>query len=134
MSAKFNTLFGGKKITIQFRPPEGEETVKTEEFFVRQLQIENYPDVMPHIGNEVMLISKACEKNPEWLKSLTPESYEVLVAAVQEVNAKGFFTSAKRRLREYTDSLKDLPPEMLQAIQAQIKKAVEDEMKKTAQA
>jgi hypothetical protein len=48
-------------------------------------------------NNEFALAAVACGTSETAIQSLSPESYEVLLATVYEINEKGFFSYARRQ-------------------------------------
>jgi phosphoribosylformylglycinamidine (FGAM) synthase PurS component len=69
------------------------------ELKVSQIRLADYDRALRCVNteNEFGLVALAAGVNEATIKSLSPESYEVLQAAVWEVNEHGFFTFARRR-------------------------------------
>jgi hypothetical protein len=69
------------------------------EIQVRQIRLADYDRAMRCvvIDDEFGLMAVACGTSEAVIKSLSPESYELVQATVWEVNQKGFFTFARRR-------------------------------------
>jgi len=124
-SPKTDTLFGGRLITVLH------EAGTPEEIKVRQLRMADYERALPLLDDEIALTAFCCiPSTPDprpfekpWALTLQPESYEELQAAVQEVNAKGFFSYAARRSEkdrkakeEIVRSMAAMPPETLKAV------------------
>jgi hypothetical protein len=110
MDTKSATLFGGKTFTVTF------EDDTSGEITVRQFKVREYATVFPVADNEIELLARACSVPRQKIETLRPESYELLQAALQEVNAQGFFAYAARQMERAQSSLKNLPPAMLEKI------------------
>lgn len=132
MDPKTDTLFGGRTVAAQLL------TGETIEVRVRQFPLGDYERAFALFEDEIALTAFCCcptspagptspaSQTKEWAHTLTPESYEALHAAVEEVNAKGFFAwSARRKSREAAlqqsmiAAMASLPPDALKlAIEA----------------
>lgn len=118
-------LFGGRNLTIIH------EDGAAEEIKVRQLHLADYEKGLRLVQDEFGLVAFICGKDKAWLlaedgAALKPEAYELLRAAAWEVNEKGFFTFAARKVadqkraqEEIIKSLADLPPETVKAVLAE---------------
>lgn len=126
MNTKTQTLFGGRLVAFNF------EDGTTGEVKVAQLCLADYEKayaLMHDEKDEIAFTAFCCfepepaqRKTRDWALTLHPESYELLQAAVQEVNAKGFFSFAARRRQQEQKAqeamfaaLANLPPETIQA-------------------
>lgn len=119
---KTTALFGGKLVAVVF------EDGTTNNISVRQLKLADYESAFA-IADDEIAITAFCCRLPDpaakpftrpWALTLTPESYELLQATAQEVNAKGFFAYAERRKqklsvenRDMLAAMGNLPPETL---------------------
>lgn len=88
---KILALFQNKKITVML------EDGKTEEVTVSQFKIREYDRAFDLADDEFGLVELACGKEKGWSQTIHPESFEALYAAVEEVNAKGFFGWCARK-------------------------------------
>ena len=109
---KTDTLLG-RTVPVKFEDGTAGEIV------VHQLRIVEYKKAFPVIGDEVAIVAMATDQTKARIESLTPESYEVLQAAVQEVNANGFFIYAGRQMAATAKNLSALPADVLQAALSQ---------------
>lgn len=138
MDPKLETLNAGRRLTARFNDGT------TAEVRVRQLPLGDYERAFALLDDEIALTAFCCGlQTPDsrlqtcsrtWAAGgsadlsakqqahpgLTPDSYEELYAAAQEVNANGFFAwSARRRAREeqraaaQIEAMAKLPPEAL---------------------
>jgi len=114
MSNKSDTLHGGREITVQLISGE------TKAILVRQLRVSEYRKAFPLIGDEIRLVAFASGLTEAELDEIVPEHYELLQAALWEVNAKGFFAYAARTRRVNEDALVGLPPELLKSLSDKI--------------
>jgi hypothetical protein len=113
------TLFGGKLITVTFEPTEAELqtsdfTLRTSEVRVRQIPIREYERGFQLVQDEIALAgflvaaprqsaADPCNCSRAWALTLTPQSYELVLATGREVNEKGFFAFARRRAAEQAE-------------------------------
>lgn len=102
------TLKAGRKITVTV-----DDTGASEEVVVRQLPVKDYQKAIAVADKEIELAAVVVAKPVAWVESLTPESYEELVVAMNEVNAKGFFTFAAREHDKLMRKLSGASPELL---------------------
>ena len=102
------TLKQGREIDVTI-----DETGITEKVLVRQLPVKDYPKAIQATDNEMKLVAVICAKPQEWVGSLTPESYEAVVVAMNEVNEKGFFSYASREHDKLMKKLSGVSPELL---------------------
>lgn len=102
------TLFGFKIIAVKF------EDGRDGEFTVRQFKLKEYPQAMRLLDDEFALAALACDVNTGLVAALHPESFEKIHAALQEVNATGFFTYAARQAERNAQNLRSLPPELIE--------------------
>lgn len=126
MNEKMTTLMGGRRVQIQFA--DG----RTEEILVRQLPVRDYDTAFVVLEDEMALTSLICGRKLDktWIAGtredggdgLLPESYELLQAAAREVNAKGFFAFAARRLarenattQQLIEAMRGMTPEQITA-------------------
>ena len=116
------TLFGGRSITVTFEPADGAVEQRTEEIRVRQIKLKDYERGFSLIGDEIALAAFCVHpaRDKAWAETLTPESYEALHAAAEEVNANGFFVFAARRARQIHEeqerqiaAMSAMPPEAM---------------------
>ncbi len=106
-----DTLFGGRILAVQI----DETPSRFEEIKIVQLKLAQYEAAFMKFDSEFDLIAIMCGKDVKWVQSLTPESYEALYAAAQEVNARGFFVYADRRQATLIKKLNSITPEILKA-------------------
>jgi len=88
---KLETLFGGRNVCVTLLDGTSAE------FKVRQVPVAEYERAYALLDDEAALTAFICGHEKKWCDHLTPESYEALYAAAQEVNAKGFFARAARQ-------------------------------------
>jgi len=69
---------------------------KPETWKIQQILIDRYQDGMKVLEDEVAMVAFTCGKTIKEVQALHPQSYEVLRAAVWEVNEHGFFRTAAR--------------------------------------
>ncbi len=91
------------------------EDGKTDTVRVHQLRLSQYEAAFAKFDNEFELLGLVCGHDAKWAMTLMPESYEDLLKAAQEVNAKGFFVYAERRHGLLTRRLNSLSPQILSA-------------------
>lgn len=111
------TLLRGKLVLVTF----DDEATLPLEVRVRQIPVREYEAGFKLYTDEVALIAFLCAKPKEWALSLSPESYEEVIAIGREVNARGFFSFCLRRSeQEKTEQaqlfqvLSKMPPEVIQ--------------------
>ncbi len=80
---------------------------------VNQIKLKQYEECFKHYENETEFIKAATGVVTE---DLLPESYEVLVQAVEEVNEGGFFVYAARRSERMMARLTKASPALLKAV------------------
>jgi hypothetical protein len=122
--AKITTLFGGTTLTVTY------EDGSAGSIRVRQLRISEYEKALPLMGDEISITAFCCslETTPavpckkEWGMTLHPQSYELVQAKVQEVNAGGFFTYAARKEKD-EQRVQALQMSTFAALPAEIQKA-----------
>jgi hypothetical protein len=105
MNPDLTTLYGGTTISVAFEPAGAESgapnaALRAREIRVRQIPISDYETGFALAGDEIALVGFLCGQDKAWARSLTPESYEAVLAAGQEANARGFFAFAARRAEE----------------------------------
>ena len=110
MSHITDTLHGGRELTVQL--VSGETKIIT----VRQIRVGEYRRAFPLIADEIKLVAFAAGITEAELDEIVPEHYELLQAALWEVNAKGFFAYAARTRRVNEDAMVGLPPELLKSL------------------
>ena len=123
------TLFGGKNITVNFEPVAdaaaegGWRRPEPESIKVRQIPVCEYESGALLVDDEPALAGFLCAKNKSWALRLAPESFEDVLATGREVNAKGFFSSCRRRMEREAKAQADmigvmatLPPETMKAM------------------
>lgn len=125
---KLTTLFGGRSITVNFEPvpdPAAEGSFRVpdpEQIKVRQIPVRDFDAGFQFVKakDEAALVAFLAGKPKAWALTLTPGSYEDILAAGREVNDRGFFSSCQRRMeleeKEMAAMIKamgTLPPETL---------------------
>ncbi len=90
---------------------------------VRQLPVKEYEAAFLLNDDELGLTAKFCGKIKDWIYTVSPESYESLVATSKEVNA-AFFGYATRRYQEQTARLAAVPQEVLAKFASASEKAL----------
>lgn len=75
------------------------------EMKVGQIKLAEYNRALAAVTaeNEFALVAIACGTSEAAVKSLSPESYEVLLGTVYQANEKGFFSFARRRKNSATE-------------------------------
>ena len=109
MNTKTDTLHGGRNLTVDLLGG-GSRAVT-----VHQIQISRYNEAFRLMADELKLVAFATGLTGSELDNIQPEHYELLRAAVWEVNAKGFFAYADRTLTANKNALRELPPEILKS-------------------
>lgn len=124
MTNQIQTLFGGKPATVLH------EDGSSKEIRVRQLRLVEYERAFSLIEDEIAFTAFCCSHTAgpagdaatvpftkDWALTLQPESFEILQALVQEVNAGGFFSYASRRKareqQQMMATLEKLTPEQM---------------------
>ena len=102
------SLFGGKTIAVMF------EDGKTGELKVTQFKLRDYQRTFLLADDEFALVAAGCGATKELILTLAPESYELALATVKEVNEKGFFVYAGRQMERAAANLRSLPQAMLE--------------------
>lgn len=109
-----DTLFGGRTVPATFTDGH------TDDVRVRQLPLAEYERAFVLREDEFALTALCCAQEKDWISTLTPDSYEALRAAAEEVNAQGFFAYAARRAKREREALaaqlelaSQMPPETL---------------------
>jgi len=101
------TLNGGREVIVTFTDGT------TGGIFARQIPIREYDAAFKRSEDEIGLCALVVQKPVEWIYTLCPESYEALVQAVEEVNAKGFFVWSQRQGARLIDKMNKVNPEVL---------------------
>ena len=94
------------------------------QFTVRQLPVGEYKRAFSLIDDEIGLTALICGHDHLWANNLSPDGYETLFAAAQEVNAKGFFAWSKRRQQRDADQQAAILPALMKMSPEQIRTAV----------
>lgn len=105
------TLKGGATLTVLL------ENETMQELHIRQLRVRDYDDAFPVYDNEIRLLALACDKPEDFIKELTPESFDSAVAHLNEIN-KGFFGYAQRQMDKLTKRLNGMAPHVIAAAKA----------------
>ncbi len=103
---KTDTMHGGRDLTVVFN----DETKR--EIKVRQIKVGEFNTAFPLLADEAKLVAFTTGLTEAELNEVVPEYYELLRAAVWEVNEKGFFPRAARMREQNVAAFKELPPEM----------------------
>jgi hypothetical protein len=111
-----NTLFGKKEIAVKFADDDEAGTVT-----VTQFKLADYPALMREYDNEFALVARAVGRDVKFVQTLTPASYEEVLAAMREINAKGFFAYAGRQIERGNSAVAGwigagVPPEKIPAM------------------
>jgi hypothetical protein len=138
MKNQIQTLFGGQLETALHL--DGSTTAVK----VRQLCLGDYDRAFRFMDDEIAFTAFCCidpeieaakPKSKDWALTLQPESYEVIHAAAESVNAKGFFVYAdRRRVSEQQQqerlfmAMAALPPEALAEAMRQGARTLESQM------
>jgi hypothetical protein len=101
------TIKGGREVAIMH------EDGAPETVLVRQLPVSEYGSAFGKVDDEMALAALVCKRDAAWIASLTPESYEAVQTAMQEVNTGGFFAYSGRRNKMIIDRLNNVKPEVL---------------------
>lgn len=127
---KTETLFGGRLVAVTFNDGS------TGEIKVRQLPLGEYERAFAVLDDEISLVALICGlKRDELVGTLstaspsssssnpsgvTPESYELLQVAAEEVNKNGFFVWSVRRTAKQdekqgrmVEAMATLPPDVI---------------------
>lgn len=89
---------------------------RQEEWTLHQFKLAQYPQALRIAGDEIALVALACEKTKAQIEALHPECYELLQAAVWELNEKGFFAYAARQQKRGEETLAGLPPDVVRNV------------------
>lgn len=112
-------LNGGLEIDVLFEAVNG-MLPASERVKVRQVPIRDYNEGFKLVDDEPGLVSFLAGKPKDWALSLSPGSYEEILAKGREVNKVGFFPYCQRRTeREQTRTLQvlqNIPPQALEAV------------------
>ena len=106
------TLFGKKTLSVKY------EDGRAGELDIHQLKLRQYSAALPLIDDEIGLVALCSGGQRGVIEALHPDSFEAAIAAVKEVNEKGFFTYAGRAMERAARNLKNLPPEILEKVLA----------------
>jgi hypothetical protein len=106
-ASKTDTLFGGRTASVIFL--DGSKS----EIKVRQLPLTEYTGAFNLADDEIGLTAYICGIPREKILQVTPESYEALQAAAQEVNAKGFFVYCARQMQRAAEQIQSLGTDIL---------------------
>lgn len=90
------TLIGGIQVEIAFRGGSP-TTAPLETVFVRQVNVEEYPDYLRWQDDEPRLIELFCGKPSGWAKTLTRKSHDEIVENGERINNDLFQSWVKRR-------------------------------------
>lgn len=101
MSQKNETLIGGRKLTVNFETLPDGTMPPAEAVLVRQVPLREYEAGLLVFEDEFARTAFICGRDKKWVLTLTPESYEALRVAAEEVNAQGFFVYCQRRVAEF---------------------------------
>jgi hypothetical protein len=88
------TLFGGTKVSVQFKGK-----TDNEEVFVRQLEVDAYPKLLDISMDEFKQIELYCDKPAGWAKTLTPKSHNEIMETAERLNSDFFSPWAARQLK-----------------------------------
>ena len=105
---KNTTLFGGKNIIAHFEPLPCGTAVPDETVKVRQIPVREYESGFLLVNNEPALVGFLCGKPKAWALTLSPDSFEELLAVGQEVNERGFFSFCQRRMEHAAQEQADM--------------------------
>ena len=83
----------------------------TQDLLVQQIKVRDYDRAFAAAEDEKSLGAICTGLPKERIEQLTPESFEAVVVAVQEVNEKGFFACLRRRVKAMEDRLAKMPQE-----------------------
>jgi hypothetical protein len=111
-----DTLFGQRTLHVKF------EDGRDAEMTIHQLKLRQYQQAFPLLDDEIGLVALAAGAARGVIEALHPKSFELAVAALQEVNSEGFFTWSERQMARGAKSMKNLPPEMLEKVLAATQK------------
>ncbi|MEI8288768.1 MAG: hypothetical protein WCH99_04800 [Verrucomicrobiota bacterium] len=98
MDPKTITLNGGVMLTVSFEPLADGTVPPPASIKVRQIPVRDYEAGFPFVDDEPALVGFVCGLNKAWALTLSPDSFEEVLATGREVNAKGFFTHCQRRM------------------------------------
>jgi hypothetical protein len=89
------TLIGGIQVEIAFRGAS--PTAPPETVFVRQVNVEEYPDYLRWQDDETAMVELFCGKPVGWAKTLTRKSHDEIVCNGERVNGDFFQQWVQRR-------------------------------------
>jgi len=98
MTNKTTTLFGFTEVSVKLLDGTS-HTVR-----VRQLPVRQMHAFLQAQDNEAQMIELACQLDSATVDLLAPESHELLIAKIEEVNAD-FFSRWVARLKNRTERL-----------------------------
>ena len=98
LDPKTITLNGGLDLRVLFEKPSPEAAAPPPASIkMRQIPVREYESGFRFLEDEPALVGFLCGHDKAWALTLSPESFEEVLALGQEVNERGFFTSARRR-------------------------------------
>ena len=118
MDPKTIALNGGIMLTVSFEPLADGTVPAPDAIKIRQIPVRDYEAGFSRVDDEPSLVGFVCGKNKAWALTLSPDSFEEALTTGREVNAKGFFTSCRRRMERIQKeqaslygAIATLPPE-----------------------
>lgn len=107
--------------TVQvFRAVDDQEIV--EEVRVRVVKVKDQDAYLSSVGKEERLIQLATGKDPEWIGTLLPESFETLASATHTINTLPLLAARDRRmdrLEQVNPGTKERSRQLLEKFQEQ---------------
>lgn len=113
-----DTLFGGRTLSVTF------EDGRPGEMTIKQFRLRQYQQAFPLLDDEIGLVALASATARGLVEALHPKSFEAAYAAVKEVNADGFFIWSARQMERGANSMRNLPPELLEKVMARGKPSI----------
>ena len=103
-------LIGG--IPVEGKLLKDEQPVSITVF---QFTLKEYPAAFAASDDEFELVALAIRRDKEFVQSLLPETYELLLKTVEEINA-GFFVYADRQTDKIAKRLNAMKPHVIQSM------------------
>jgi hypothetical protein len=93
-----DTLFGGRKLEVFFEPLADGTVPPAQTLLVRQIPTRDYETGLQHYHDEPALVAFLVGQPREFAFTLSPQSYEAVLATGREVNEQSFFAACRRRM------------------------------------
>jgi hypothetical protein len=92
------------------------EDGRTGDLEINQFRLRDYRAAFALADDEIGLVALATKQPRNIIETLLPESFELVLANVKEVNKDGFFPFADRKMLAAAENMRKMPPEVLDRI------------------